>query len=185
MNSDKFPPSEDSEVPAEREISAGEAYFRACIGVRITPADLPASFFNAENGEPRPPRDEAPRYPCPCCGYIVHSEPPGSYHICPICFWEDDIVQLRFVLCPIGANRVCLAEAQKNFAQFGAETIDNKEHVRAPTPEDARDPLWRRLTRGLDKPEVFERGKLYGGSYPDDTTELYYWRPTYWRKQRA
>ncbi len=37
-------------------------------------------------------------YPCPCCGYLVFTEPPGSYTICPICFWEDDISQLRFPL---------------------------------------------------------------------------------------
>jgi hypothetical protein len=25
------------------------------------------------------------RYPCPCCGYLVLDEEPGSYEICPIC----------------------------------------------------------------------------------------------------
>jgi len=33
-------------------------------------------------------------YPCPCCGYLVFTEPPGSFEICPICFWEDDVSQL-------------------------------------------------------------------------------------------
>jgi len=36
-----------------------------------------------------------PMYPCPCCGYVVFDEPPGSYAIRPICFWEDDLAQLR------------------------------------------------------------------------------------------
>ncbi|MCS6814521.1 MAG: CPCC family cysteine-rich protein, partial [Cyanobacteria bacterium] len=32
----------------------------------------------------------SPLYPCPCCGYLVLSQPPpGTYLVCPICFWED------------------------------------------------------------------------------------------------
>ncbi|UOX88817.1 hypothetical protein MUY14_45345 [Amycolatopsis sp. FBCC-B4732] len=34
-------------------------------------------------------------YPCPCCGHLAFGEPPGSYGICGVCFWEDDPVQLR------------------------------------------------------------------------------------------
>jgi hypothetical protein len=37
------------------------------------------------------------KYPCPCCGYLMFYEGPGSYDICKICFWEDDLSQLRFV----------------------------------------------------------------------------------------
>lgn len=35
-------------------------------------------------------------YPCPCCGHRVLSAMPGSYEICPVCFWEDDGVQFRW-----------------------------------------------------------------------------------------
>ena len=38
----------------------------------------------------------AAKYPCPCCGHLIFLEPPGSYDICEICFWEDDIVMLRW-----------------------------------------------------------------------------------------
>jgi anaerobic ribonucleoside-triphosphate reductase len=31
------------------------------------------------------------RWPCPCCGYQVFTGPPGSYEICPVCGWEDDL----------------------------------------------------------------------------------------------
>ena len=37
-------------------------------------------------------------YPCPCCVYLMFGAPPGSYDICKICFWEDDLSQLRFVM---------------------------------------------------------------------------------------
>ena len=67
-------------------------------------------------------------YPCPCCGHLVFEEPPGSYDICPICFWEDGISQLRFV-ATTGANDVSLLEAQRNFSDFGAAAT--REAIRA------------------------------------------------------
>lgn len=30
------------------------------------------------------------KYTCPCCGYRTLEEPPGTFDICEICFWEDD-----------------------------------------------------------------------------------------------
>lgn len=34
------------------------------------------------------------KYTCPCCGYkTLDEEPPGTYDICSIFFWEDDGVQ--------------------------------------------------------------------------------------------
>lgn len=36
------------------------------------------------------------RFPCPCCGHLVFKDAPGSDEICPVCFWQDDIVQLRW-----------------------------------------------------------------------------------------
>ncbi len=36
------------------------------------------------------------RYACPCCGYLTLTEkPPGTFAICPVCFWEDDEVQFK------------------------------------------------------------------------------------------
>ncbi|MFC5904955.1 CPCC family cysteine-rich protein [Streptomyces zhihengii] len=58
--------------------------------------------------------------PCVCCGHLTLSEPPGSYEICPVCFWEDDRVQLRWPDWTGGANRPSLIEAQVNFTDFGA-----------------------------------------------------------------
>jgi rubredoxin len=34
------------------------------------------------------------RYACSCCGYLTLDEqPPGTFDICPVCWWEDDPVQ--------------------------------------------------------------------------------------------
>jgi hypothetical protein len=43
--------------------------------------------------------------PCRSCGHRVFSEPPGLYDICPICFWQDDDVQLRWPDYDGGVNR--------------------------------------------------------------------------------
>lgn len=54
------------------------------------------------------------KYKCPCCGYYTLNEPPnGTYNICPVCFWEDDIVQLDNPDYANGANKVSLNEARK------------------------------------------------------------------------
>jgi Cysteine-rich CPCC len=60
------------------------------------------------------------KYPCVCCGRLTMEEPPGPHQICPICFWEDDAVQLRWPDWSAGANRTSLIEAQQNFQDYGA-----------------------------------------------------------------
>jgi len=52
------------------------------------------------------------KFPCPACGFLVFSEPPGSYDLCAICGWEDDHVQLEFPDLRGGANLESLAEYQ-------------------------------------------------------------------------
>lgn len=59
-------------------------------------------------------------YPCVCCGHLTIPEQPGSYFICPICFWEDDVSQLRWPTMSGGANDVSLIEGQANFREFGS-----------------------------------------------------------------
>lgn len=56
-------------------------------------------------------------YTCPCCGYKVFDEAPGSYDICPICGWEDDLVQLKAPKYAGGANKLSLIKYQEKFGQ--------------------------------------------------------------------
>ena len=122
------------------------------------------------------------KYPCPCCGYLVFDESPGSSEICPICFWEDDLSQLRFARST-GANHVSLVDAQENFIKEGVSELRFRSNVRAPTASDFREPQWRRLDLYTDTFEEPVDGMDYGNTYPDDTTRLYYWRDNYWRSQ--
>lgn len=76
-------------------------------------------------------------YPCPCCGFLTLGEtPPGTFEICPVCFWEDDNVQAKSPTFEGGANDVSLAQARSNFAKFGAISRDALKHVRKPLADE-------------------------------------------------
>ncbi|MHB9134129.1 MAG: CPCC family cysteine-rich protein [Armatimonadota bacterium] len=76
-------------------------------------------------------------YACPCCGYLTLPEqPPGTYDICPVCFWEDDETQYRNPRSRGGANKVSLNEAKENFRKDGAISPDEKRYIRDPYPDE-------------------------------------------------
>lgn len=123
------------------------------------------------------------RYPCPCCGHLVFATPPGSHRTCPICLWQDNLAQLRFPLMPSAGNAVSLVEAQHNYADCGAAERRNAAMGREPLDGEPREAGWRPVDLARDNIEEPQRGIDYVDSYPiHDTTVLYYWRPTYWRR---
>jgi Cysteine-rich CPCC len=76
------------------------------------------------------------KFACHCCGFLtLEEEPLGTFEICPVCFWEDDDVQLREPTWT-GANYVTLSEAKENFARFGASEERFKPFVRSPSPDE-------------------------------------------------
>lgn len=114
---------------------------------------------------------EDPAFPCPCCGYVVFRQPPGSYDICPICGWEDDLSQLRFPTTS-GANAP-LVDCQREYACHHAED-------RTATGQGelgyVRDPQWRPIDPTVDRVELPRDGTDYGLTYAADPTAYYYWR---------
>ena len=116
-------------------------------------------------------------YPCPCCGHLVYAEPPGSDDICMLCFWEDDALQLRFPELGDQTNWVPLAEAQRNYAKYGAIEERFAGDVRKPTAADALDAEF----RPIEPSDSFEAVPS-DAEGPSDPTHLYYWRPTFWRR---
>ena len=76
-------------------------------------------------------------HPCPCCGFLTFDEPPpGTYDICPVCYWEDDPVQFEDPSYPGGANRVSLAQARQNFRDLGAKSTEFVGNVRPPLDDE-------------------------------------------------
>lgn len=121
-------------------------------------------------------------FPCVCCGHLTMGEPPGSYDICPVCFWEDDQVQLRWPDWAGGANRPSLIEAQANVAAFGACEQRFVARVKPPRDDEPLDPNWRPIDLEQDH---FERLGNQEAPWPDDHTVLYWWRyrdTGFWRR---
>ena len=70
---------------------------------------------------------------CPCCDYFtLEASPPGTFEICPVCFWEDDNVQFDDPDFAGGANRVSLSQARINYHLFGASEEGSLKFVRKP-----------------------------------------------------
>jgi hypothetical protein len=125
--------------------------------------------------------DATTRFPCPCCGYRVFREPPGSFDICPICYWEDDIVQLAFPQMAGGANTLSLRDAQANVERIKASDQRFLDKVRPADPNDQKDPGWRPFNSPKDpslwweSPADRQFWEKHG-----DRNRLYWWRPDFW-----
>ena len=77
------------------------------------------------------------KYVCPCYGFLtLDAEPPGTYEICPVCFWEDDPVQFKDLDYEGGANEMSLRVARQNYRLFWAKDKDHIEVVRKPKPSE-------------------------------------------------
>ncbi|MFD8597524.1 type I-E CRISPR-associated endoribonuclease Cas2 [Kitasatospora sp. NPDC059646] len=121
------------------------------------------------------------RRPCPCCGHLVFDLDdgwPGSFAICPVCFWEDDAQQFRWPLMPGGANRVSLVEAQENVQAYGACDQHGCRFVRPPLEDEPVDPAWRPIDLTRDKFE--DQDQVGPRPWPDDKSVMCWWLPSFW-----
>jgi hypothetical protein len=121
-------------------------------------------------------------YPCPCCGYLTFEDLPGSFEICPICFWEDDLVQLAFPDMAGGANKCSLIEGQRNFASFGAWERRLIANSRQPRSDEDRDARWRPLDPSSDHHLQWHSRADHDlwQTVKDTRICLYYWLADYW-----
>jgi hypothetical protein len=73
------------------------------------------------------------KYKCVCChNYSLSEAPPGTFEVCPVCFWEDDNVQFNDHTYEGGANSISLTKARENYKNIGAISGDCLKHVRKP-----------------------------------------------------
>ncbi|MBP2478604.1 hypothetical protein JOF53_007476 [Crossiella equi] len=117
-------------------------------------------------------------YPCPCCGHLVHEAPPGSFQICPVCGWEDDLVQLRWPGVS-GANRYSLIKAQQAYQESGVVDPEFTPNARSFDQSWPLEPGFRMITPEFDN---FEPEGVMDAEWPEDRTRLYWWRPFFWRR---
>ncbi len=97
---------------------------------------LPAWFYGFDSWADAHAVPAAERYPCRCCGRLVHDQEPGEDTICPLCFWAQD-----------GPHRsASLAQAQANVREFGACDRRSVSFVRRPLPGEPVDPDWRPIS---------------------------------------
>jgi len=126
--------------------------------------------------------DKKPHLPCPACGYLVFAGPPGSYDICPVCFWEDDGLQLEFATTLAGgANHMTLFEWQARYAQNADHYPDLEPCVHLPGPAEQRDPAWRPIDRRVDRFPDWDAPRATRAPH-GQTEALYYWHPLYWMR---
>jgi hypothetical protein len=79
------------------------------------------------------------RFECPCCGYLTLDEkPPGTFAICPVCYWEDDFLQFENPDLMGGANHESLNQAKENYRLFGATSKDSLQFVRKPLDSEKK-----------------------------------------------
>lgn len=85
------------------------------------------------------------KYKCKCCGYYtLYEEPldpekfPGTFEICPVCFWEDDSLQFLNPQKNYGPNGVSLNEAKENYKKYGAIREEVIQYVRKPRKDEIR-----------------------------------------------
>src|SRR3990167_9669222 len=123
------------------------------------------------------------KYPCPCCGHLVHEEQ-WSYQMCPVCGWFDDNTQLRWVEMSGGCNSRSLVEAQRDWRKKLAEIYGRQilihECENPPYNKYTIEPGWRPVDHQLDWIEQ-DDGLGHLTDWPDDQAKLYYWRDTFWR----
>ncbi|MEV3853450.1 CPCC family cysteine-rich protein [Streptomyces sp. NPDC050095] len=116
--------------------------------------------------------------PCACCGHLVLDDMPGSYEICPVCFWVVDGVQFRWPTMAGGANKTSLVDAQRNYQDFGACDQQGLAHVRPPAADEPLDPTWRPIDQSRDSFEDWEAAERALWPEGAETSRLAQTEPT-------
>ncbi|WP_336774108.1 CPCC family cysteine-rich protein [Paenibacillus sp. MMO-58] len=74
---------------------------------------------------------------CPCCGYFtICSDDEVIVDICEVCFWQYDLIAHERPHISIGANKLSLDEAIRNYKKHGVCKLKKKHLVREPLAEE-------------------------------------------------
>lgn len=90
------------------------------------------------------------KFTCFVCGYKT-LDTRCDWDICPICFWEDDIlVQSDDDDRNSPANGMTVSQAQANFICMGAVDTKSIENVRKPNDDDELDSDWKPMKKAVE-----------------------------------
>ena len=143
----------------------------SCIFLGLSYMDRVFLAHQSSN-QPMSESKENKTYPCPVCGYMSFSEPPGSYDICSVCNWEDDQLQAKHPRMRGGANGGSIFDYQQE-EQMAKWVIEKNEDGHDVLE---RDPDWR--------PMRPDEAQLPDDEVGDTDYKLDYYHgeePYYWR----
>jgi hypothetical protein len=107
---------------------------------------------------------------CPACGFMMFDELPGSFDTCEICFWEDDVTQLRNPIDATGSNEKSLYEWQQ-------EILDTLPLTVEVVGEFMRNIDWRPIRADeLPQPQDVPEGGLDYFYVRGNNQPVYYWQ---------
>lgn len=112
-------------------------YLRRAKNKARTQAQFLGLINKLESLQPRV--EDTARVACPCCGFTTLSAL-GGFEICPVCFWQDDGQDDPHAAEVWGGPNgdLSLAQARKNYAQFGASALAHRPSVRQPKRDERR-----------------------------------------------
>ena len=75
---------------------------------------------------------------CPCCGNYTIEDTSDEVivDVCPVCFWQYDVIGQENPMVSIGPNRVSLCQARENYLSIGAIEERFLEYVRKPCEDE-------------------------------------------------
>lgn len=89
---------------------------------------------------------------CLICGHKT-LDSRCDWHICPVCFWEDDVLITKGDKQSPANGGLRVSEAQANYMIYGCCAPEQRSSVRGPLPSEELDPSWQPL------PEAFVLAK--------------------------
>ena len=77
------------------------------------------------------------RMKCSCCDFYTFTRDDLIADICPVCFWQYDIVAQKYPTISIGPNHgISLIQARENYQKYGVYDKQFKSRVRQPLLEE-------------------------------------------------
>lgn len=91
---------------------------------------------------------EKKKHACVVCGHRTLEER-GDWEICPVCFWEDDVLVEGVDKSSPANGGMMVSTAQANFVRYGAISPDLVGKTRPPHVGEEKDPGWKPLPEAI------------------------------------